>query len=559
MKPVWLTSYEPGVPRTINPDAFSSINSMFAWIYNKYRDLPALGSMDQVFTYQQLDQQSKSFAAFLHNKLGFRKGERFAIMMPNIVQYPVAMLGILRAGGIVVNVNFLCTPEEFEYQMRDTQAVGLIVLENFAHVASWVMANTQLKHIIIAKISDIFEQPKASIVDFQLKYIKQKIPRWHFDSYYRYNDVLDYGNNSSFKDIEVSNTDIAFIQYTGGTTGSPKGALLTHRNIIADVMQVSTFCTGYVNPGKEIVIAMLPLFHIGSMMNFFIFAYNGALNILITNPFDTTEFVKNVKKYKFSVISGVNGLYNILLQDPKFTTLDFSNLKIAICGGMELQQSVAMRWKYITKTNLIEAYGMTEAALGVCCSPLNSNEYNGTVGVPLPSTEISVRNNRGDEIGIDQPGEIWIRGPQVMNGYWQHPKESQEIITSDGWLKTGDIGIINEHGYLKLIDRKKDVIKISSFVVFPSEVEKVIASIPQVKEVAVVDAFDESCGEMVKAFVVCNDPQLTEKQIIRFCEKHLTYYKVPKVVEFRDELPKSSMGKILRRSLRYEGGPLRFI
>jgi long-chain acyl-CoA synthetase len=550
MNPIWLANYPAGIPATIDADVFPSLNAMFNWAFEEYKDLPACSNMDQVLTFAQLDQQSNAFAAFLQNKLGITKGDKFAIMMPNVLQYPIAMLGILRAGATVVNLNILNNPDELEFQIRDSQSSGIVVLENFAQVAEKIIKRTQVEHVIIAKISDVFTQPKALLVDFHLKYIKQKVPKWHIESYYHFKDVIREGTSLQFNKISVNNGDIAFLQYTGGTTGHPKGAMLTHRNIIANIMQISTWFNGLVLPGKEIVTSVLPIFHNGGTLNVLLFLYLGGLNLLITNPFDTKLLIKDVKKHKFTVISGVNRLYNALLNDPEFADLDFSALKICITSGMVLQKSIALRWKLITKMTLTEGYGITEASLAVSCNPFSLKMVNGTVGLPLPSTELSVRNDRGDDLGVNHPGELWIRGPQIMLGYWCKEAETEKVLTSDGWFKTGDIGYIDENGFVQLIDRKKDIIHILGLQVYPSEVEFVIDNMPEIKESAVVDAYDEVDGEFIKAFVVAKDPSLTQEQILSYCVLHLPYYKIPKIVEFRKDLPKNSVGKILRRALR---------
>ncbi len=551
MDPVWLKSYEPGVPFTIDPDAFSSLNAIFARAFERFSHLNAFTNLGQYLTYTELEQQSRYFASFIRHKLGMQKGERFAIMLPNVLQYPVALIGVLRAGCIVVNVNPLYTPDEFSHQMRDAGATGLIVLENFAHIASAAISTTPIKHVIVAKISDVFTQPKATIADIVVHYIKRIVPKWQFNSYYKYKDVLQKGAKLPFTEASVTGKDVAFLQYTGGTTGVPKGAMITHRNLVANIMQTTAWVQHLFEPGKEIVITALPMYHIFSLTaNCLTFINQGALNVLITDPRDVKTFINTLKKYKFTAMTGVNTLFNLLLNSPGFDKLDFSYLKITLGGGMAVQQAVANRWKEVTKKPITEAYGLTETSPAACINPFNLTEYNGTVGLPIPSTEISVRDDDGKELGLDQPGELWIRGPQVTPGYWKQEQETKLAITSDGWFKTGDIVIVNDKGFVRVVDRKKDMILVSGFNVYPNEVEAVIAMMPEVKEVAVVSAPDAVSGEMVKAFIVPRNPTLTVEKVRQYCHQHLTGYKIPKVVEFRNELPKTNVGKILRRALR---------
>lgn len=553
MKPIWLRSYQTGVPQTIDPDKFPSLNALFNWVFHQYKNLPAFCNQGTIKTFEEIDSDSRKFATFLRLKLGLVKGQKFAIMMPNILQYPVAVIGILRAGGVVVNVNILYNADDVAIQMRDSEAIGILVSENYAHIVAEALPNTKLKHVIVAKFNDPFAAPKAFLVNFIVKRIKKLVPKYSFKQRYKYKNALKFGAKYPYQEVSVSNSDVALLQYTGGTTGLPKGAMLTHRNIQAGIYQINAWMQPYVEPGKEIVVTLLPLFHISGMMtSLFPFMYNGGLNILITNPLDTKEFVKAVKPYAFTTIAGVNRLFNALLNEPDFAKLNFSRLKVSASSGMALQHSVALRWKNVTKKTLIQAYSQTETSLGISCNPLNSENTENSVGLPISSTEISIRNDTGAELDVNYPGEIWVRGPQVMLGYWRNEQETKNVLTSDGWFKTGDIGIMDENGYLRLIDRKKDVIYIMGFQVFPSEVEAVINSMPDIKESTVVDAHDEVLGEVVKAFVVSNNPKITADQIIEYCQERLPYYKVPKLVEFRPDLPKNSIGKILRRELRSE-------
>ncbi|HSX20972.1 MAG TPA: AMP-binding protein [Gammaproteobacteria bacterium] len=551
MEPIWLKSYQPGVPSTINPDAYPNLNALFAEAFAKYKELPALTNMDQVLTYAQVDAQAKDFAAFLQNTLQLPKGERVALMMPDIMQYPIAMLGILRAGCTVVNVNPLYTHDEFIVQLRDSQASTIVVLENFAHIVSDSIAETSIKHIIVAKISDVFPPHKAWLVDVVVRYIKRMVPAWKFDKFYWYKDAIAAGQQTVFKPVAIGSDDVAFLQYTGGTTGPPKGAMLTHRNMVANVLQASAWMSKLLVPRKEIIITALPLYHIFSLTaNCLTFIYYGALNVLITDPRDKKTFLKQLKKHKFTAITGVNTLFNLLLNIPGFASVDFSHLKVALGGGMPVQKVVADRWQEVTKRPLLEAYGLSETSPAVCINPMNLKSYNGTVGLPVPSTDISIRDDHGAEVGLDVPGELFVRGPQVMRGYWRQEDETKLVLSADGWLNTGDIATINAGGFISIVDRKKDLIMVSGFKVYPNEVENVLSSMPGIKEVAVVAAPDEVAGEMVKAFIVSSDPSLDRDKVRAYCKLHLTGYKIPKVVEFRDSLPKSNVGKILRRALK---------
>lgn len=551
MEPIWYKSYPPGVPHTIDPDSYPSLNALFAEAFVKYKDLPAYTNMGQVLTYAQTDAFANNFASFLKSNLSLAKGERVAIMMPDIMQYPIAMLGILRAGCTVVNVNPMYTHDEFVVQMKDAQASTIIVLENFAHVVTDSLAETQIKNIIVAKISDVFPRHLAWLVDIVVRHIKHMVPSWKFQKFYWYKDAIALGAQHKFNEVNVSGQDLAFLQYTGGTTGTPKGAMLTHRNLVANVLQASAWLKNVLEPGKEIIVTPLPLYHIFSLTaNCLTFINYGALNVLITDPRDRKTFMKELRRHKFTAITGVNTLFNLLLNIPEFPTLDFSHLKVTLGGGMPVQKVIATKWQEITKHPLLEAYGLSETSPAVCINPLNLPSYNGTVGLPVPSTEISIRDDDGKELGIDEPGELCVRGPQVMLGYWNQERETKHVLTSDGWLHTGDIAKINAEGFVSIVDRKKDLIMVSGFKVYPTEVEDVIASMPGVKEVAVIAAPDPVAGEMVKAFIVSSDPKMTKESVRAYCKLHLTGYKIPREVEFRDSLPKSNVGKVLRRELK---------
>lgn len=551
MEPVWLKSYQPGVPATINPDEYSSLNALFTTIFSKYKSLAAFTNMGQVLTYNEIDELSRHFASYLQNQFKLVKGDRVAVMMPNLLQYPVAIIGILRAGCVVVNVNPLYTAEEFEIQLKDAQAKAIIVLENFAHVIDKSLDKTAIEHVIVTKIGDLLTFPKSVLANFFVKYIKFMVPRWHIKDFVWFKDVLEQGKSLPYKEADVNGKDLAFLQYTGGTTGRPKGAMLTHRNMVANVLQASAWLSKTFVPRKEIIVTALPLYHIFSLTaNCLVFLNYGALNVLITNPKDVKSFVKDLSKHKFTAITGVNTLFNLLLHNADFAKVDFSALKLALGGGMAVQKVVANKWQELTKQPLLEAYGLSETSPAVCINPMYLKSYNGSIGLPVSSTEIAVRDDNGNDLGFNEPGELCVRGPQVMLGYWQQEAETQKVLSSDGWLKTGDIVTVDERGFVKIVDRKKDMIAVSGFKVYPNEIEDVIAAMPGVREVAVVGAKDESSGEMVKAYIVRSDARITEEQVKAYCHEHLTGYKIPKAIEFRDSLPKNNVGKILRRELR---------
>lgn len=553
MEPVWLKSYQAGVPALINPDEYSSLNALFTTIFAKYKNLSAFTNMGHVLTYDEVDKHSRAFAAYLQNKLQLSRGSRVAIMMPNLLQYPVAMMGILRAGCVVVNVNPLYTAEEFEHQLIDAKASALIVLENFVHVIVDSVSKTDIEHVIVTKVGDLLPYPKSILANFFVKYIKFMVPRWSLKKFYWFADIMHEGQNLEYKELDITGHDIAFLQYTGGTTGRPKGAMLTHRNMVANVLQASAWLSKTFVPRKEIIITALPLYHIFSLTaNCLVFLNLGALNVLITNPRDMKSFIKDLNKHKFTAITGVNTLFNLLLHAPQFAKVDFSALKLALGGGMAVQKVVASKWQELTKHPLLEAYGLTETSPAVCINPLYLTAYNNSIGLPVPSTEISVRDDEGKELGFNEPGELCVRGPQVMLGYWNQEQETKNVLSSDGWLRTGDIVTVNNEGFVKIVDRKKDMISVSGFKVYPNEIEDVIAAMPGVREVAVIGATDPSAGEMVKAYIVKSDSSITEESVRTYCHEHLTGYKVPKEVEFRDSLPKNNVGKIIRRELRDE-------
>lgn len=551
MEKIWLKNYQAGVAHDIDINTFQSINEVFARSVAKFRDRPALANMDKVLSYGELDTLSARFASYLQHELKLQKGARVAIMMPNLLQYPIAVFGILRAGCTVVNVNPLYTPRELEHQLKDSGAETILILENFANVLEQVLPRTPVKNVIVASIGDMLGFPKRLLVNFVVRKIKKMVPPWHIAGHIGFNDAMSLGAAKQYTPIAVGHDDIAFLQYTGGTTGVSKGAMLTHKNIVANMLQAGEWVKHAIREGEEVIVTALPLYHIFCLTaNLMVFTEVGALSVLITNPRDIPGFVKELKKYKVTAITGVNTLFNALLNNPDFKSVDFSSWRLALGGGMAVQKAVAEKWKQTTGTPLIEAYGLTETSPAACINPLDMKEYNGTIGLPIPSTEIEIRDPAGQPVASGESGELCIRGPQVMKGYWNRPDETAKAIDSQGFLATGDMAMLTPEGYVKLVDRKKDMILVSGFNVYPNEIEDVVALHPGVLEVACIGIPDERSGEVVKVFVVRKDKSLTEQDIIHHCRENLTGYKVPKFVEFRDELPKTNVGKILRRALR---------
>lgn len=549
---IWLKSYAPGVPAVINADAYQSLVEIFTDACSRFRSLPAFYSMGSTLTYGELDQLSSDFAAYLQHDLKLQKGDRVAIMLPNILQYPIAMFGALKAGMVVVNVNPLYTTDELTHQLNDAGCETLIVLANFASTVEQAAKRIpHLKNIVITYIGDYLSKPRALIMHWVLKYYYKKIPSWNLPQAVFFKDVIKLGAAKPYLKVNLHNTDIAFLQYTGGTTGVSKGAVLTHRNIIANLQQADAWFKDLLEPGKEIIITALPLYHIFSLTaNCMLFTRIGSLNVLIANPRDIPGLVKEMRKFKFTAFTGVNTLFNGLLKDAGFAKLDFSSLKLSLGGGMAVQQVVADKWQQVTGKALLEAYGLTETSPCVTINPDNLKSYNGTIGLPVSSTDVLMLDNDGKAVPIGQPGELAVKGPQVMQGYWHNASETAKVFTSDGWFLTGDIASMDENGFIRLLERKKDMVLVSGFNVYPNEVEGVLARMPGVRECAVIGVPDENSGEAVKAFVVTDNPNLTAQEVIKFCRQHLTPYKVPKQVEFRTELPKSNVGKILRRALR---------
>jgi long-chain acyl-CoA synthetase len=551
MDRVWLKQYPEGIPAEVDVKAYASLKDIFEKSCARFADLPAYGNMGHSITYRELDAASRAFGAYLQKVAGLNKGDRVAIMMPNVLQYPVALFGSLRAGFTVVNTNPLYTPRELEHQLRDSGATAIVVLENFAHVLQQVLGKTPVKTVITAQIGDLFPAVKRLLVNFVVKRVKKMVPAWSIPGAIAFNDALAAGRAQTLDDVPLTRDDIAFLQYTGGTTGVAKGAMLTHGNMVANLQQVHAWIARDLADGKEVGLIPLPLYHVFALTVNLVLMKIGAHIVLVTNPRDIPAFIETLKKTPVTVMIGVNTLYNALLNAPGFSEVKLRNLKVAAAGGMAVQRAVAQRWKAATGVPLVEGYGLTETAPIAICNPLNIEEWTGNIGVPIPSTEATVLDDEGKPLPVGEVGEICIRGPQVMKGYWNRPDETAKVFTADGWFRTGDMGFMDANGAFKITDRKKDMIIVSGFKVFPNEVEDVVMLHPGVLEVAAIGAPDERSGEAVKIVVVRKDPTLTAEALLEHCKKHLTGYKVPKFVEFRDEpLPKTNIGKILRRELR---------
>jgi long-chain acyl-CoA synthetase len=548
---IWLKSYPPGVPADIDPSEYTSLVEMFDRAVQQFAARPAFHSMGRTISYADLERGSRDFGAWLQAK-GLGRGARVAIMLPNCLQYPIAMFGALRAGCTVVNVNPLYTARELEHQLRDSGAEAIVILENFAAVLQQVRARTPLKHILITSLGEMLGL-KGVVVNLVVRRVKKMVPPFELPGAVRFKAALAEASARRLDAPSLGHEDIAFLQYTGGTTGVSKGAILLHRNIIAALLQYRAWLGPAIGVERPVIITALPLYHIFSLtVNCLVMMFVGGENVLITNPRDIAGFVKELAKHKYSMITGVNTLFNALLNHPDFAKLDFSHLKLALGGGMAVQKAVAERWKQVTGTALIEGYGLTETAPSATANPLNSTEYTGSIGVPMSSTEVELRDDNDRSVPLGQPGEICIRGPQVMKGYWQRPDETAKVLGQDGFLHTGDVGIMDDKGFVRIVDRKKDMILVSGFNVYPNEIEQVVATHPGVLECAVIGVPDEHSGEVPKVYVVRKDPQLTEQDVLEHCRKELTGYKRPKYVEFRSELPKTNVGKILRRALREE-------
>lgn len=549
MNRIWLKNYPTGVPAQINPQEYSSLQQLIGESCARFADCPAYTSMGHTISYAEYGKRARDFAAWLQQSAKLQKGDRIALMLPNVLQYPIALYGALLAGLTVVNTNPLYTAHELEHQLSDSGAKAVVILENFAHTLQQVIGKTKVQTVITTAVGDQLGWPKSALVNLVVKRVRRQVPRWELPNSIAFNAALDQGNFLQLTAVPLAHDDIAFLQYTGGTTGVAKGAMLTHRNMVANVLQSAAWIGTESRLGKDVIITALPLYHIFALTaNWLVFLKFGARSILIANPRDFPAFVKELKKYPFSYMSGVNTLFNALLHTPGFSEVDFSHLRITLGGGMAVQRSVAEHWKKVTGNILTQAWGLTETSPAACINPF-TQEFNGSIGLPIPSTDISIRDDAGKELAIGEIGEICVRGPQVMRGYWNRPDETAKVMLGD-WLRTGDIGRIDEEGFVFIEDRKKDMILVSGFNVYPNEVESVVATHPGVLEVAAVAQPDERSGEVVALFVVRKDPNLTEQQIIDHSRTELTGYKVPRHVYFRKELPKSNVGKILRRALR---------
>ena len=546
----WLNQYPPGVPADIDPDAYPSLRELIEEAFASYRRLPAFTNMGVDLTYAELDELSRAFGAWLQQKSGLTRGDRVALMMPNILQYPIALFGALRAGMVVVNTNPLYTARELEHQLKDSGAKCIVIVENFAHVLQQVLPRTDLKHVLVTGIGDLLGL-KGYIVNFVLRYVRKQVPPWKIPGSTAFKSVLGSGLGLKLEPVALSHEDIAFLQYTGGTTGVAKAAVLTHRNMVANLLQALAWVRPSLGSGGRTVITALPLYHIFALTsNCLAFLPLGARNVLITNPRDFPAFVAELKKYKFNFISGVNTLLNALLNTPGFDSVDFSGLRATFAGGMAVQSVVAARWQKVTGNTVAQGWGLTETSPVATANPIGL-PFNGSIGLPVSSTDISIRDDEGHELPVDGVGEICVFGPQVMRGYWNRPDETEKVMFGD-WLRTGDIGRMDAQGYVYIEDRKKDMILVSGFNVYPNEIESVAAAHPGVLEVAAVSQPDENSGEVVALFAVKKDPNLTAEALIAFCRKELTAYKVPRHVYFRGELPKTNVGKILRRALSDE-------
>jgi len=555
MDKIWLQSYPPGVPAEINPDQYRSLVHLLEESFSKYADRNAYVCMDKFLTYGELDACSKKLAAWLQSR-GLAPGARVAIMMPNVLQYPIAIAAVLRAGYTVVNVNPLYTARELEHQIVDSGSEAIIVLENFAHTVQKVMGNTPLRHVVVASMGEMLGGVKGMLVNFVVRNVKKMVPEFSLPNMVTFKEALAQGGRMTFTPAELKVDDVAFLQYTGGTTGVSKGATLTHRNVIANVLQTETWAEPCMKAaaGEQVtIVCALPLYHIFALTACAMWGMRmGALNVLIVNPRDIPAFVKELAKYRVNMLPAVNTLYNALVNNPDFAHLDFSGLRMCNGGGMAVQKSVADKWRELTGVAIVEGYGLSETSPVATCNRADAKEFTGTIGLPVPSTDIAIIDDDGRHLDIGQAGEIAIRGPQVMSGYWNRPDETAKVMTADGFFRSGDIGIMDAAGFVKIVDRKKDMILVSGFNVYPNELEGVIAGHPGVLECAVIGVPDEHSGEAVKVFVVKKDPGLTAEELMAYCKQEFTGYKKPKYIEFRAELPKTNVGKILRRALRDE-------
>ncbi len=552
MEKIWLKHYPAGVPAEIDLNEFRSIGDLFEKSVKLYGPRKAYINMDKAITYAELEKLSAAFGSYCQSVLKLPRGARIALMMPNLLQYPICLYGALRAGYTVVNCNPLYTERELEHQLKDSGAEAIVIVENFARVLENVVTRTPVKHVIVTQLGDMLDFPKRMIVNLVVKHVKKMVPAWSIANAIELRDALIEGGRYPLKPVEVGHEDLAFLQYTGGTTGVSKGAMLTHRNIIANLQQAHAWIKPFLRD-HEIIITALPLYHIFALTaNCLTFFKIGATNVLITNPRDIPGFIKEIGKYPFTTITGVNTLFNAMVNNPDFARIDLSQLRLTLGGGMAVQRAVAERWKEITGTTLLEAYGLTETSPAATINPVDLEQYNGSIGMPISSTEVVIRDDEGRDLPLGEAGELCVRGPQVMKGYWNRPEETAKVIMPDGFLRTGDVAVIEASGFVKIVDRKKDMILVSGFNVYPNEIEDVLAMHPGVLESAAVGVPDTKTGEAVKIYVVKKDPTLTEAALLEHCRANLTAYKVPRHIAFRNELPKTNVGKILRRELRDE-------
>lgn len=553
MKP-WLANYTEGVPEFIDVSAFDSIVDVLDQTVASFAQRPAYTNMGKTLSYRDLDRMADQMGAYFQHQLKLSPGDRIAIMLPNLLQYPIVLFGALRAGLTVVNTNPLYTARELKHQLNDSGAKAVLALENFAATLAQVLPDTKVEHVLLTSVGDCLDFPKRLIVNFTVKRVKKMVPAYHIPGAIGFRQALAQGAGLPAPKAQLTHDHLAFLQYTGGTTGVAKGAMLSHGNIVANMQQSSAWVGGAIAPGEEVIVTALPLYHIFALTsNCLVYMKFGAHNHLITNPRDMDGFVDSLAQIPFTTLTGVNTLFNGLLNHPRFASLDFSTLKVTLGGGMAVQKAVAEKWKAVTGCALVEAYGLTETSPGACINPVHTEEYNGFIGLPISSTDAVVKDDDGNNLPPGEAGELCIKGPQVMQGYWQRPEETAKVMTDDGFLRTGDIALMTEGGYFKIVDRKKDMILVSGFNVYPNEIEDVVAAHPGVLEVAAIGQDDEKSGEVVKICVVKKDPGLTEKDLKDYCKEHLTGYKVPRIVKFMDELPKTNVGKILRRELRDNG------
>ncbi len=553
MEKIWFENYPPNAEKTLDIEPYSSLVEMFEKAVRRHPDMPAYINMGQILTFRKLEERSRSFAAYLQNELRLEKGERIALMMPNLLQYPIALFGALRAGLVVVNVNPLYTPRELEHQLNDSGAKAIVVVSNFAATLEKVVFNTDVKHVILTRMGDQLSFGKRTLVNFVVKYIKKLVPKYKLPHAVSFREALSIGKQRQYVKPIIQSDDLAFLQYTGGTTGVAKGAMLTHRNVVANIIQAKWVAYPLTKQAKEqIGVIALPLYHVFALtVNCLLFIELGVTALLITNPRDIPGFIKELKKYPVMAITGVNTLFNALLNNSQFKEVDFSNLKLSVGGGAAIQRAVADRWHKTTGNHIIEGYGMTECSPLIAATRNDSVEYSGSIGVPVPNTDIRIVDDAGNDLPMGERGELWVKGPQVMQGYWQRPDDTADVL-KDGWMATGDIVEMGQDLNLRIVDRKKDMIIVSGFNVYPNEIEDVVALHPKVNEVVVVGIPSEVSGESIKVFVTKKDESLTREELRNHCRQHLTGYKIPRDIEFRDELPKSNIGKILRRVLRDE-------